>query len=77
MELKEKMYTIEKNILEVKQSMYTEIVHSSHSTKVLEKTYIDIMHSFFNSTKILEMLGLLHTLYKCPYIKSKYVFTWK
>lgn len=54
-----------------------EIVHSSHSMKVLEKTYIKIVHSFFNSTKILEMLGLLHTLYKCPYVKSKYLFTWE
>lgn len=61
MELKEKkMYTIEKNVLEVKQTMYAEIVHSSHSIKVLEKTYIEIVHSFFNITKILEMLGLLH-----------------
>lgn len=61
MELKEKMYTREKNVLEVKQMIHTEIVHFSHKMKFPEKTYIEIVHSFLNSMKILEMLGLLHT----------------
>lgn len=58
---RKKLYSIEKNVLEVKQMMYTEIVYSSHRMKFLEKTYIEIVHSFLNSVKILEMLGLLQT----------------